>query len=390
MTNFDLILYVDTTQTSQRRVFPKRKARIIEAKSWELGTPENKKYYTIWEDDNYKIALGKPGKEAGEKYTGKTNPDDMRPTIFYKGEELKKAATFQDIVKDLEQVGKTHAYALELLGCLLFRSAFLLDHKKVNPDSNEEIYRYYPNEEVVKKISETVPIIYGVPVKVFLHYLDAIALNEDVKYDFLGYDLASKSVGGRNNMLTYVNLIAVISGKKALYTLTGPLLRSGVAAITQKAAIEALPHLSNKINETKKLLSPYSKEFIKVPLVGSAPCGLPLMNEENIEEYIEVEKSKIKKGVKYFILRAIGDSMNLAGINDADLVLCRFGEKPETGNNVVALLGGENVTIKYYDKKDGNRILLPKSSNPKHQPIVPKEGDEVQGIVQEVIQIEEL
>ena len=134
----------------------------------------------------------------------------------------------------------------------------------------------------------------------------------------------------------------------------------------------------------KKIPSPYTKEMISIPLVGSAPCGNPLLGEENIEEYIEVEKSKIKPGTKYFILRASGDSMNMAGINDGDLVLCRYSEKGETGNRVVALLG-DNVTIKMYDKKDGRRILLPKSTNSVHQPIIPGEGDSVQGIVQEVI-----
>jgi hypothetical protein len=38
-----------------------------------------------------------------------------------------------------------------------------------------------------------------------------------------------------------------------------------------------------------------------------------------------------------------------------------------------------------YDKKDGRRILLPKSTNKTHQPVIPEEGDSVQGIVQEVI-----
>ena len=125
--------------------------------------------------------------------------------------------------------------------------------------------------------------------------------------------------------------------------------------------------------------------MVSIPLVGSAPCGEPLLGENNIEEMIMVEKSKIRPGAKYFIVRASGDSMNKAGINDQDLVLCRYSEKGETGDKVVALLGGENVTIKYYDKKDGLRILLPKSTNSSHQPIIPEEGDIVQGIVQEII-----
>ncbi len=135
----------------------------------------------------------------------------------------------------------------------------------------------------------------------------------------------------------------------------------------------------------RKIVSPFTMEMIRVPLVGSAPCGNPLLGEENIEEYIEVEKSKIKPGYNYFILRATGDSMNLVGINDGDLVLCRQQLKADTGNRVVALLG-DNVTIKEYGpREDGVRLLLPKSSNKDHMPITPGEGDSVQGIVQEVL-----
>lgn len=132
--------------------------------------------------------------------------------------------------------------------------------------------------------------------------------------------------------------------------------------------------------------SPFTLEMIQIPLVGSAPCGKPLLGEENIEEHIPVPKVKLKHGVKYFVVRADGDSMDLAGIKDGDLLLCRYSEKGETGDKVIALLGGENVTIKEYGpRKDGVRLLLPKSSNKAHMPITPDEGDSVQGIVQEVL-----
>jgi len=135
--------------------------------------------------------------------------------------------------------------------------------------------------------------------------------------------------------------------------------------------------------------SPITINMLRIPLVGSAPCGNPLLGEENIEEYILVEKSKIKPGFRYFILRAEGDSMNLAGIDDGDLVLCRLQEKAETGDRVVALLGGENVTIKEYGPRiNGVRLLMPKSRNKSHAPITPEEGDSVQGVVQEVLESE--
>lgn len=135
-------------------------------------------------------------------------------------------------------------------------------------------------------------------------------------------------------------------------------------------------------------VSNLSGEFVQIPLVGSAPCGSPLLGEENIEDYISVPKEKIKLGFQYFILQAEGDSMNLAGINDGDLLLCYASVKPETGDRVVALLGSENVTIKYYSKMLNRRVLLPKSTNPKHKEIFPEEGDSVQGVVQEVLNIE--
>ncbi|MDQ5968956.1 MAG: uncharacterized protein QG579_113 [Patescibacteria group bacterium] len=145
------------------------------------------------------------------------------------------------------------------------------------------------------------------------------------------------------------------------------------------------PVVKEEFVKKTKVLSPYSTGMIQIPLVGSAPCGEPLLGENNIEEMIMVDKNKIKPGAEYFIVKASGDSMNKAGINDGDLALCRYSEKGETGDRVVALLAGENVTIKYYDKKDGRRILLPKSTNPVHQPVIPEEGDIVQGIVQEII-----
>ncbi len=136
------------------------------------------------------------------------------------------------------------------------------------------------------------------------------------------------------------------------------------------------------------ILSPISIEMVSVPLVGSAPCGDPLLGEMNIEEHIPVAKSKIKPGFQYFILRAEGDSMDQAGIQDGDLVLCRQQEKADTGDRVVALLG-DNVTIKEYGARvDGIRKLLPRSSNQKHHSITPREGDSVQGVVQEVLDVE--
>lgn len=79
--------------------------------------------------------------------------------------------------------------------------------------------------------------------------------------------------------------------------------------------------------------------------------------------------------------------MNLAGINDGDLVLCRKDYHPEEGNIVVALIG-DDATIKEYHRENGMVVLKPKSSNPKHKSLRFTVNDEirVQGVVVSVLQ----
>lgn len=148
-----------------------------------------------------------------------------------------------------------------------------------------------------------------------------------------------------------------------------------------------VPKMRLKPQNQGLVRSPITVEMVRIPLVGSAPCGNPLLGQENIQEYISVPKAKLKPGVKYFIVRAEGDSMDLGDIQDGDLLLCRYGEKGETGDKIIALLGGENVTVKEYGpRKNGIRLLLPRSSNKIHKPIKPSEGDSIQGIVQEILE----
>ncbi len=130
----------------------------------------------------------------------------------------------------------------------------------------------------------------------------------------------------------------------------------------------------------------FSMETVMVPLVGSAPCGEPILAIENIENEIAVDKAKIKSGFEYFILRAEGDSMNLAGIQDDDLILCRKQQNADNGDRVIALLG-DHVTVKVLDKNSERVVLLPKSDNLRHQPIVLSGSDGVVGVVQEVLNI---
>ena len=125
-------------------------------------------------------------------------------------------------------------------------------------------------------------------------------------------------------------------------------------------------------------------QTVDIPLVGSVACGIPIIAEENIEAMIPVSKSLAKPGSRYFLLRAVGDSMNLAGIDDRDFVLVRQQPTAKNGDLVVALID-DAATIKEFYRAGDAVVLKPKSKNKRHQPIVLTEDFQVQGIVVKTI-----
>lgn len=127
-------------------------------------------------------------------------------------------------------------------------------------------------------------------------------------------------------------------------------------------------------------------QTVKIPLLGSVACGMPIFADENIEAEVSISVEIIKRGYKYFLLRAEGDSMNEAGINDGDLLLIRQQQDANNGDRVLALIDDE-ATVKEFTRSGGMVILKPKSTNKIHQPIILSSNFRIQGIVQDVIPI---
>lgn len=119
---------------------------------------------------------------------------------------------------------------------------------------------------------------------------------------------------------------------------------------------------------------------VEVPLVGTAACGTPLLAEENIEAMIPVSINLARPGHRYFFLRAKGNSMDQADINDGDLVLVRQQQTAENGNIVVALIDDE-ATIKEFRQTPTAVVLTPRSSSKEHLPIILTNEFQVQGVV---------
>lgn len=131
---------------------------------------------------------------------------------------------------------------------------------------------------------------------------------------------------------------------------------------------------------TNTYQSAHSVNTIDIALVGNIACGTPIFAEENIETYIPISTALAKKGSTYFLLRAVGDSMDLAGINSGDLLLIRQQQTADNGQKVVALINDE-ATVKIIEKTNGIVILRPRSTNDIHKPIILTNNCIIQGVV---------
>lgn len=123
---------------------------------------------------------------------------------------------------------------------------------------------------------------------------------------------------------------------------------------------------------------------VNVPLVGAIPCGTPMLAEENIEAHIPVSEQLARPGAKYFLLRAQGNSMDRAGINEGDLLLVRQQPTAAEGDKVVALINDE-ATVKEFHRGVNAVVLKPKSSDKNHKPIILTDDFIIQGVVVSVL-----
>ena len=96
-----------------------------------------------------------------------------------------------------------------------------------------------------------------------------------------------------------------------------------------------------------------------LPLVGQVAAGAPILAEENIEDYFDLDAGKFKPRADY-LLRVRGDSMQGAGILDRDLLAVHRAREASNGQIIVARIDNE-VTVKRFRQNDRYVQLLPEN-----------------------------
>ena len=107
------------------------------------------------------------------------------------------------------------------------------------------------------------------------------------------------------------------------------------------------------------------KKGVKIPVLGEVVAGLPIEAIEDILDYEEISEDMASKG-EYFGLKVKGDSMEpmfFAG----DIVIVRQQPTADSGDIVIALVNGDESTIKKFKLLDDGLMLIP--ANPAYEPM---------------------
>jgi repressor LexA len=146
-------------------------------------------------------------------------------------------------------------------------------------------------------------------------------------------------------------------------------VRSHLKALEKKGYIHRSLRTSRGIamlDRIKQVTTSTFQETTAVPILGRVTAGMPILAVENCDGHLQLDPSLVKDA-DTFALRVEGNSMIGAGILDGDYVLVRPQPSADNGDIVVALLEGDEVTVKrFYREADGVRL---QPENPTMEPI---------------------
>jgi repressor LexA len=182
-------------------------------------------------------------------------------------------------------------------------------------------------------------------------------------------------------------IIEYLAGHGYAPTLEEIAVRFGIASLNavhkHLSSLQEKGYINRTWNRVRSIevckgLSSHRGVLHELPFLGYVAAGQPIEAVANVES-VTVPDFLSTRG-KNYVLRVKGDSMIEEHIEDGDYVVVEERVAANSGEMVIALLGGEYVTLKRYFR-EGSRIRL-QPANPNFEPLlVEEENLKIQGVV---------
>lgn len=110
---------------------------------------------------------------------------------------------------------------------------------------------------------------------------------------------------------------------------------------------------------------PVEAASYELPVMGRIAAGTPIEAIQQVSHNIAVPAAMIASRGRHYALEVKGDSMIQAGINNGDIVVIQEQSTAENGEIVVALVEGQEATLKTFRRR-GSTIAL-EAANPAYE-----------------------
>lgn len=190
-------------------------------------------------------------------------------------------------------------------------------------------------------------------------------IGEIIKEYRTNHQLSQRAFASRTALSpSYINTLEKIYNSKTgrPYSVT-----TDVANELAKAMNMSIEELLSKINGNQEFTLNTSKldelgnTVVSIPLLGTVKAGYNYLAEENWIGNVDIDKKLADSG-EFFALNVKGDSMSPVLI-EGDIVVVKKQNDFENGDIVVALINGDEATIKKAKKSDSSILLQPFNNN---------------------------
>jgi repressor LexA len=149
-----------------------------------------------------------------------------------------------------------------------------------------------------------------------------------------------------------------------------------LSALESDGAIRRIPHARRGIEIIRP---PDMSGDCEIPMLGIVAAGYPIEAVLH-QETIDVPRDLHGKG-RTFALRVRGDSMSGDHIADGDYLIVESRETAENGQTVIAIIDGDQATVKRFYRERGRIRLEPANTRFKPIYVKPPSRLAIQGVV---------